>query len=166
MKLPTKVLELTEIIEPAVLACDVALWGVEFLPQGRKSLLRIYIESLPEDKQAGKQITIEDCTNVTHQVNGVLDVHDPIAGEYVLEVSSPGFDRPFFSKEQMVDYVGETVSIRLIQAIGSGQQKRRKLTGQLVSIDDSSLQVVLPERLSFQVELSNIDKAHLVYQEV
>lgn len=87
MKLSNKVTQLTDIIAPAVAACDVALWGVEFLPQGGRSLLRIYIESLPEDKAADKQVTIENCAAVTHQVSGVLEVHDPIAGEYVLEVS-------------------------------------------------------------------------------
>ncbi|HBI48649.1 MAG TPA: ribosome assembly cofactor RimP, partial [Moraxellaceae bacterium] len=54
MKLSTKVAELTQIIEPAVTACDVSLWGIEFVPQGRRSLLRIYIEALPEDRAEGK----------------------------------------------------------------------------------------------------------------
>ena len=142
MKLSTKVTELTNIIAPAVAACDVALWGIEFAPQGRRSLLRIYIEALPEDQAQDKQVTIEDCAAVNHQVSGVLEVHDPIAGEYILEVSSPGFDRAFFSDEQMRDYVGQTVSLRLIQAIGAGDKKRRKVTGTLDSIDDTSLKPV------------------------
>ena len=96
MKLSTKVAELTNIIAPAVAACDVALWGIEFAPQGRRSLLRIYIEALPEEQAQDKHVTIEDCAAVNHQVSGILEVHDPIAGEYILEVSSPGFDRAFF----------------------------------------------------------------------
>lgn len=163
MKLSTKVAELTQIIEPAVTACDVSLWGIEFVPQGRKSLLRIYIEALPEDKADGKQVTIEDCATVTHQVGGVLDVHDPIAGEYMLEVSSPGLDRSFFSAEQLHDYIGQTVSVRLIHAIGQGSQKRRKLTGELVSIDDNTL-VLNENNEAVSVMLDNIDKANLVYQ--
>ncbi|WP_410472532.1 ribosome maturation factor RimP [Faucicola mancuniensis] len=163
MKLSTKVAELTQIIEPAVTACDVSLWGIEFVPQGRKSLLRIYIEALPEDKADGKQVTIEDCATVTHQVGGVLDVHDPIAGEYMLEVSSPGLDRSFFSAEQLHDYIGQTVSVRLIHAIGQGSQKRRKLTGELVSIDNNTL-VLNENNEAVSVMLDNIDKANLVYQ--
>jgi ribosome maturation factor RimP len=104
MKLSTKVAELTQIIEPAVTACDVSLWGIEFVPQGRRSLLRIYIEALPEDRAEGKQVTIEDCAAVTHQVGGVLDLHDPIAGEYLLEVSSPGLDRAFFSAHYKLSF--------------------------------------------------------------
>ena len=118
MKPSSKIAELTELIAPAVAACGVDLWGIEFMPQGRKSLLRIYIESLPENRAAGEHVTIEDCSAVNHQVSGVLDVHDPIAGEYVLEVSSPGFDRPLFTREQVAAYVGETINLRLIHAIG------------------------------------------------
>lgn len=168
MKLSTKVTELSEIIEPAVTACDVSLWGVEFVPQGRKSLLRIYIEALPENKANGKQITIEDCAAVTHQVGGVLDVHDPIAGEYMLEVSSPGLDRSFFFAEQFGDYIGETIHLRLIQAVGVVKDKRRKLTGKLIAMDEKTLTLELEQSLDNQseisVQLDNIDKANLIYQ--
>lgn len=166
MKLSTKVAELTQIIAPAVAACDVALWGVEFAPQGRRSLLRIYIECLPEDKAAGKHVTIEDCAAVNHQVSGVLEVHDPIAGEYILEVSSPGFDRSFFSDEQLHEYVGQTISLRLIQAIGTGDQKRRKVTGELNSINDTSLNLTTSDNMTFDILLTNIDKANLVFDEL
>ena len=166
MKLSTKVAELTTIIAPAVAACDVALWGVEFVPQGRRSLLRIYIESLPEEKAQDKQVTIEDCAAVNHQVSGILEVHDPIAGEYILEVSSPGFDRAFFSDDQMLDYIGQTVSLRLIQAIGQGDQKRRKVTGKLDHMNAETLQLTAADGEQFDVALSNIDKANLVYEDV
>ena len=165
MKLSTKVTELTNIIAPAVAACDVALWGIEFAPQGRRSLLRIYIEALPEDQAQDKQVTIEDCAAVNHQVSGILEVHDPIAGEYILEVSSPGFDRAFFSDEQMRDYVGQTVSLRLIQAIGEGDKKRRKATGTLDSIDDTSLKLTATDGEQFEIAWSNIDKANLIYED-
>ena len=165
MKLSTKVTELTSIIAPAVAACDVALWGIEFAPQGNRSLLRIYIESLPEDQAQDKQVTIENCAAVNHQVSGILEVHDPISGEFILEVSSPGFDRAFFSDEQMHGYVGQTVSLRLIQAIGEGDKKRRKATGTLNSIDSTSLKLTAADGEQFEIALSNIDKANLIYED-
>ncbi|MFC6380104.1 ribosome maturation factor RimP [Psychrobacter glacincola] len=165
MKLSTKVTELTNIIAPAVAACDVALWGIEFAPQGNRSLLRIYIEALPEEQAQNKQVTIENCAAVNHQVSGILEVHDPIAGEFILEVSSPGFDRAFFSDEQMHAYVGQTVSLRLIQAIGEGDKKRRKATGTLDSIDATSLKLTATDGEQFEIALSNIDKAHLIYED-
>ena len=166
MKLSTKVAELTSIIEPAVAACDVALWGVEFVPQGNRSLLRIYIEALPEEQAQDKQVTIENCAAVNHQVSGVLEVHDPIAGEYILEVSSPGFDRAFFSESQMRDYLGQTVSLRLIQAIGQGDKKRRKVTGKLDSMQESSLMITTTDNEQFEVDFSNIDKDNLIYEDI
>lgn len=162
MKLSTKVSELTELLAPAVDVCDVALWGIEFMPQGRKSLLRIYIESL--EREQGGQVTIEDCSAVTHQVSGLLDVHDPIAGEYILEVSSPGFDRPLFSKEQLLMYIGHTVHLRLISAIGT-DEKRRKVQGIMERADDTGVVIKTPDNLVFFVAFDNIDKANLVYQE-
>ncbi|MDO4426842.1 MAG: ribosome maturation factor RimP [Moraxella sp.] len=165
MKLSTKVLELTELLAPAVAACGVELWGIEFMPQGRKSLLRIYIEVTPEASERGEHITIEDCTAVNHQVSGVLDVHDPIAGEYILEVSSPGFDRPLFSPAQLSMYVGETVSLRLIHAIGEGSDKRRKVVGELYELIDNGIKVRTSDHLEFDVLFNNIDKANLIYQD-
>ncbi|OOS24214.1 ribosome maturation factor RimP [Moraxella pluranimalium] len=165
MKPSSKIAELTELIAPAVAACGVDLWGIEFMPQGRKSLLRIYIETLPEARANGEHVTIEDCSAVNHQVSGVLDVHDPIAGEYVLEVSSPGFDRPLFSREQVAEYVGEIVNLRLIHAIGTGDTKRRKVVGRLVEVGTDTMKVVTEDKLEFDVAFDSVDKAHLVYED-
>ncbi|MFA9486461.1 ribosome maturation factor RimP [Moraxella haemolytica] len=164
MKPSSKIAELTELIAPAVRACGVDLWGIEFMPQGRKSLLRIYIEVDAKQRANGEHITIEDCSAVNHQVSGVLDVHDPIAGEYILEVSSPGFDRPLFTPEQVALFIGEIVNLRLIHAIGQGDTKRRKVVGRLMTAGESSMTVVTEDKLEFEIEFNNVDKAHLIYE--
>ncbi len=165
MKPSSKVAELTQIIAPAVSACGVDLWGIEFMPQGRKSLLRIYIEVLPEQRENGEHITIDDCSAVNHQVSGVLDVHDPIAGEYVLEVSSPGFDRPLFSPEQVALFIGQGINVRLIHAIPDGATKRRKVVGKLTQATDKDMTIVTEDKLEFVVLFDNVDKAHLIYED-
>lgn len=165
MKPSAKILELTQIIAPAVSACGVVLWGIEFMPQGRKSLLRIYIEVDDEARARGEHITIDDCSAVNHQVSGVLDVHDPISGEYVLEVSSPGFDRPLFSPAQVGQFVGEKVSLRLIHAISTGDTKRRKVVGRLTQVSDTGMTVITDDKLTFDIAFDNIDKANLIYQD-
>lgn len=165
MKPSSKILELTQIIAPAVSACGVELWGIEFMPQGRKSLLRIYIEVSEEARSNGEHITIEDCSAVNHQVSGVLDVHDPIAGEYVLEVSSPGFDRPLFTPAQVRQFVGEVVSLRLIHAIDAPSGKRRKVVGRLIEATQTHMKIVTEDKLEFEIDFDNVDKAHLVYQD-
>lgn len=165
MKPSSKILELSQLIAPAVHACGVELWGVEFMPQGRKSLLRIYIEVNAQERDNGEHITIEDCSAVNHQVSGVLDVHDPIAGEYVLEVSSPGFDRPLFTPQQVAMFVGEVVNVRLIHAIGQGEIKRRKVVGRLMDANDTHMKLVTEDKLEFDIAFDNVDKAHLIYQD-
>lgn len=165
MKPSSKIAELTQMIAPAVSACGVELWGIEFMPQGRKSLLRIYIEVNTYARERGEHITIEDCSAVNHQVSGVLEVHDPIAGEYVLEVSSPGFDRPLFTPEQVAMFVNEMVSLRLIHAIGQGDVKRRKVVGRLMSVSDTGMHVMTEDKLEFDIAFDNVDKANLIYQD-
>ncbi len=174
MKLSAKTQALYDLIVPAVAVCDVELWGLEFIQQGKRSLLRIYIDKpdtavedgpAPEGEQdpdAGRGIGVDDCVRVTHQVSGVLDVHDPIAGEYALEVSSPGWDRPFFSLAQLSNYVGQRVAMRLISAV----ENRRKLTGLLQQVDlDTQRVTVEVDGLVLNIESDNIDKANLVYQD-
>lgn len=174
MKLSNKTQALQDLIAPAVSACGVELWGIEFLPQGKRSLLRIYIDK-PVDENAepilnedgeverGRGIGVEDCVKVTQQVGAMLDVHDPISGEYALEVSSPGWDRPFFQLAQLQDYIGQQVALRLISAVDN----RRKFQAKLVTVDldAETIQVEVEKQQVLDIDAHNIDKANLVYQD-
>lgn len=174
MKLSNKTQALHDLIAPAVEACDVELWGIEFLPQGKRSLVRIFIDK-PVDENAepvlnedgeleqGRGIGVQDCVRVTQQVGAILDVHDPISGEYSLEVSSPGWDRPFFQLEQMSAYIGQQVALRLISAVDN----RRKFQAKLVSVDleQEQIQVEVEDSKVLEIDSNNIDKANLIYQD-
>lgn len=174
MKLSNKTQALQDLIAPAVQACNVDLWGIEFIPQGKRSLLRIYIDKvvdenvepmINEDGEAelGRGVGVQDCVRVTQQVGAMLDVHDPISGEYALEVSSPGWDRPFFQLEQMPAYIGQQVALRLISAVDN----RRKFQAKLVAVDleNEIIQVEVEKQQVLEIDSSNIDKANLVYQD-
>lgn len=137
---------LTPVVES--LGCD--LWGLDFHAQGKKSLLRVYIE-----KADG--VSLEDCERVSRQVSSVLDVEDPIAGEYTLEVSSPGMDRPLFRLEQYSDYVGWKLSVRLRTAF----EGRRKFTGVLKGIEDDEI-VLEVDNEEYLLPFELIDKANLI----
>ena len=174
MKLSNKSQALYDLIAPAVAACGVDLWGIEFLPQGKRSLLRIFIDK-PIDESAepvlneegeveqGRGIGVEDCVRVTQQVGAMLDVHDPISGEYALEVSSPGWDRPFFQLSQMSGYIGHQVALRLIAAV----ENRRKFQAKLLSVDlkNEMIQVEVDGKHMLEIDSNNIDKANLIYQD-
>lgn len=174
MKLSNKTQALFELIAPAVEACDVELWGVEFTPQGKRSLVRIFIDkpevgaaesvvSMDGEESLGRGVGVQDCVRVTQQVGAILDVHDPISGEYALEVSSPGWDRPFFKLEQMSAYIGQQVALRLISAV----ENRRKFQAKLVSVDieNEVIQVEVENQHVLEIDTHNIDKANLIYQD-
>ena len=174
MKLSNKSQALYDLIAPAVAACGVDLCGIEFLPQGKRSLLRIFIDK-PIDENAepvlneegeveqGRGIGVQDCVLVTQQVGAMLDVHDPISGEYALEVSSPGWDRPFFQLSQMSGYIGQQVALRLIAAV----ENRRKFQAKLITVDleNEMIQVEVEGKYVLEIDSHNIDKANLIYQD-
>lgn len=174
MKLSNKTQALQDLITPAVQACDVELWGIEFIPQGKRSLLRIYIDkdvaenaepTINEDGEVelGRGIGVQDCVRVTQQVGAILDVHDPISGEYALEVSSPGWDRPFFQLAQLEKYIGQQVALRLIAAV----ENRRKFQAKLVAVDleNEFIQVEVEQQHVLEIDSNNIDKANLIFQD-
>lgn len=175
MKLSNKSQALHDLIVPAVQACGVDLWGIEFLPQGKRSLLRIYIDKAVSEEDAepvlnedgeveqGRGIGVQDCVRVTQQVGAMLDVHDPISGEYSLEVSSPGWDRPFFQLEQLQGYIGQQIALRLIAAV----ENRRKFQAKLIAVDleNEEIQVEVDGKHVLEIDSNNIDKANLIYQD-
>ena len=141
---------LEKLLSPVAEAFDCELWGLDYRAQGKKSLLRLYI-----DKQGG--VAVEDCERISRQAASVLDVEDPIAGEYTLEVSSPGMDRPFFRLEQYANYVGETIAIKLRMAFDG----RRKFTGVLAGIENDEI-VLQVDNEEYLLPFELIDKANLV----
>lgn len=150
MAVSQKVQTLSTMVLPAVEACGFELWGLEFLPQGKSSVLRIYIDS-PDG------VTVEGCSKVSHQVSGILDVEDPIAGEYMLEVSSPGWDRPLFALAHYQRFVGSEVSLRLVAPINA----RRRYKGVIQSVVDNRIDLLFEGQI-IPIPFPQIDKANLV----
>lgn len=141
---------LQDLIEPVVTALGYELVGVVYVPQGRHSLLRVYIDS-------AVGITLDDCERVSHQVSGVLDVEDPVTGQYQLEVSSPGLDRPLFSVEHFVRFTGRCAKLRLHTPLNG----RRNFTGVLSGVRDGQV-VIVDDGAEFALPFESIDKAQLV----
>lgn len=142
--------DLDSLLRPVVVDMGYVCWGIEHLRQGRASLLRIYIDAEPG-------VTLEDCERVSRQLSAVLDVEDPIAGEYLLEVSSPGLDRLLFTPAQYERYVGETVKVRL----SGTYEDRRKITGTIARVAGET--VILNEAgREFHIPLREIDRARIV----
>lgn len=141
--------ELVQLLAPTVSAMGYELWGCEYLSQGKHSLLRIYI-----DKPDG--IGIEDCQEVSKQISALLDVEDPIPGNYSLEISSPGIPRPLFSDWQYQRYVGQPVQVKTFKPVNG----KRKLLGTIVSSSESAVVLDINNE-HHEILFSNIVKAYL-----
>ncbi|CEK11970.1 ribosome maturation factor RimP [Legionella hackeliae] len=141
--------EIEQLLKPLIEDLEYELWGCEYLSQGKHSLLRIYI-----DKENG--IGIEDCERVSKQISALLDVEDPISGNYSLEISSPGIPRPLFYKEQYERYIGHDVQIKVFKPINGS----RKLSGTIISTDEDTLILKIGDK-QLEVQFSQIVKANL-----
>ncbi len=126
------------------------LVGIEYFPTGHHYILRVYI-----DQEAG--ITLDDCETVSHQVSALLDVEDPIRGQYTLEVSSPGLDRPLFTPEHFSRFSGRRVKLRLASPLNG----RRNFKGRLQGLDDGNVLLEV-DGAQLSLPLEDIEKARLV----
>lgn len=149
MTLSRQAQKLTEMLGPTITALGYELWGIEYLSRGRDSVLRIYIDSV-------EGITVDDCARVSHQVSGLLDVEDPIQGEYNLEVSSPGLDRPLFYLSQYENFKDCRVHIRLAEEV----KNRRKFSGTLLGVKENSVEIMVDKEV-FVIDFDKILKAHV-----
>ena len=142
--------ELMELLEPVVTALGYEMLGIEYFKQKDSSMLRLYI-----DNDAG--FTIDDCTRVNHQVIGVLDVHDPIKEKYLLEISSPGLDRPLFTLEQFKRYPGQEVKMKLREKLDG----HRMIRGVIKAVEEKAV-IVSDDGVDYLIPADVIDLAHLV----
>ena len=137
---------LSKLIEPLVEELGCELWGIEKLQQGRQVVLKIYIES-------AEGINVDDCARVSRQVSAILDVEDPIPGEYMLEVSSPGVERRLFKPEHFNVCKGEKVQITLRQAFDG----RRKFKGLLCGLEDEEVVIRVDDAQEIVLPMDSIE---------
>ncbi|MEQ8484806.1 MAG: ribosome maturation factor RimP [Pseudomonadales bacterium] len=148
--------QIEALLAPAVAAQGCELWGLEYMAQGRRSRLRIYI-----DKADG--VTVEDCEKVSREVSDLLDVEDLIPAAYTLEVSSPGMDRILFKPAQYEANVGAVVDVRLNYPF----EGRKHIVGVLAAVEEDEA-VVRPladdpdAGEEFVLPMENIQRARLV----
>ncbi len=124
----------------------------EFVPEGKKWFLRLYI-----DREGG--VTISDCTKLSRQLAVELDVADVIPHAYTLEVSSPGIDRIMGKLSDYERFAGETIRMKLLKAVDG----HRKLKGTLKGLDKSRERVIVEcDGETVMVPFTDIARANLV----
>ncbi len=145
--------DLTELFEPVVESMGYELVGIEFHSSEHHGVLRLYI-----DHDNG--ITVDDCARVSRQISAVIDVEDPIAMAFDLEVSSPGINRPLFKLGDFEKYSGEKAKIKLGVALNG----RKNFSGVLKGIDNDQHVIIDVDNEIFELPHQDIAKAHLVGQ--
>ncbi|MGI9238946.1 MAG: ribosome maturation factor RimP [Woeseiaceae bacterium] len=142
--------ELATLLEPTVERLGYELSDLEVRLGGRSGLVRVFI-----DKPEG--IGLADCEKVSEAVSAILDVEDPVPGNYSLEVSSPGLDRKLTKVDHFQRFMGETVKVRMRFPVDG----RRRFRGKLMSADEDEIVVEVDGQLH-SLTLATIDTARLV----
>ena len=143
--------DLRKLLEPGVKAVGFELVDVELAGSSHHPTLRVYIDS-----PAG--VNVDDCARVSRQLSALLDVEDPLPGQYTLEVSSPGLDRPLVTPEDFRRFVGETIKVKMQQPEPGG---RRNFSGRLVDVTADHA-VVEVDKENFDLAFDGMERARLV----
>lgn len=142
--------KVTRLVEPLLEGCGLELVHLEYRA-GRKGHICLYID------KPGGGVTLGDCESVSRDVSGLLDAYNPVPHSYILEVSSPGVDRPLTKESDFRRFQGETVKVSTAEPISG----RKKFNGTLKEVKDGSIVMLLDNGERVEIPFSQISKAHL-----
>jgi len=138
------------IAEPLILEIGLELVEVNYIKEGSNWILRIFIENTEGD------IGLKECEKVSRILSDELDNEDIISGAYILEVSSPGIERPLKSKEDYIKYRGELISLSLYAPING----EKKYTGKLKGYENDEILLEIKKGV-IKLPLNKIADAYL-----
>jgi ribosome maturation factor RimP len=142
---------LQSMLEPLVEAMGYELVLLEFSSHRGSALVRLFIDAVGG-------VTLGDCERVSREVEGVLDVEDPIPQNYRLEVSSPGLDRPLVKPAHFERFAGSVARVQLL----APRNGRRKFQGVLRGLRNEQVVLDTPDAGTVEVALGEIERARLV----
>jgi len=128
--------EIEKIIVPVINRNNCVLWGTEILRGRKNTTLRIFIDS-------NKGVDINDCENISKDLNYEPSLDLSFGEDYVLEVSTPGLDRKFFDINQLKDYIGEELSLKSKELLSG----KRNFTGILLDCDTENFTLKVKEKI-------------------
>lgn len=146
--------KVTDFVLPIAHSENLDLVDVEFLKEGSDWVLRVFLENKEGD------LTIEECETVSRALSAVLDEEDPIDSKYILEVSSPGLERPLKDEADFQRFKGELISVSTYQKI-NGQ---KEFVGKLKAYEDGKIIIELKEGTKLELEHSSVASANLTFE--
>jgi ribosome maturation factor RimP len=144
--------QVTDLIEPILHEMDFELVDVDYLSEHGKWVLRIYI-----DRAGG--VTIDDCAMISGELGDLIDIKDIVRHEYVLEVSSPGLNRPLKNEADFARVIGKKVKVKMRMPVNG----RRNFSGYLKDVRGHIIYIEDEGEL-MTLSWPEIDKANLVYE--
>jgi len=141
---------LWELFEPVVKGMGYDLIEIEHFPNPKHGVLRLYI-----DKEDG--VNVDDCSSVSRQISALIDVEDPVSGQFNLEISSPGSDRPLRRLVDFQRFVGSLVKLKTVMPL----QGQRNFKGRLLEVSEETI-VIETDDEEISLPMSTIDKARIV----
>lgn len=135
-----------ELANPLALSCGCFVDDVEFKKEGSDYVLRVIID-VEDDTNGG--VSIDQCENVSRALSDVLDTKDPIPQAYMLEVTSPGIDRPLKRDKDFKRFMGRDIDIGLYKPLNGS----KIITGKLLAYEDGVITVLADgEEINFEKE--------------
>ena len=143
-------LKIEELITPTINSLGYDLVRVQILDEGTKTL-QIMVDRLDE-----ANLTVDDCSVISKEISVIIDINDPIGENYLLEVSSPGIDRPLLRFKDFEKYAGFHARVDMSIAL----EGRKKCKGKLTGIEGDNIRIKVKEE-TYLLPFSKIEKAKL-----
>jgi ribosome maturation factor RimP len=141
---------LWELFEPVVSGMGYDLIEIEHFPNPKHGVLRLYI-----DKEGG--VNVDDCSNVSRQISALIDVEDPVSGQFNLEISSPGADRPLRRLVDFQRFTGSLVKLKTVMPL----EGQRNFKGRLLEASEETV-VIETDDEEISLPMSAVEKARIV----
>ena len=145
--------KIADLIKPTIEELGYELVRVQLFssPKGGASTLQVMAEA--EDGT----MTVEGCAKISREISVILDVEDPIDSEYVLEVSSPGLDRPLTRLKDFINYAGYETKVEMNKTVDN----RKRYRGKLLGTEDEIILMDVEGQV-LKLNFSDVQKAKLV----
>jgi ribosome maturation factor RimP len=139
-----------QLAQPVLEQNDVELVDLTYRQEGRKMVLRFLV-----DKEAG--ITLDECAVLNDEIGVALDRDEAIASSYILEVSSPGLDRPLRTRRDFERVLGKTIEVFLKEHI----EGKLSYVGKLSGVDDAAITLEPGNTRVVTIPLQSMHKGRL-----
>jgi len=141
------------IAAPLLYELGLGLVDVEFLHESGTWILRVFI-----DKEGG--VGVDDCARVSRELGDLIESKDIISYHYVMEVSSPGLNRPLKKESDYIRSIGKMIRIKMCKPF----LNRKNFTGSLANVSEGKFTLLLDDGNSIELPLDLVDKAKLIYE--